>query len=266
MKRFLLFLVCMLLPVWVLAQTQQRNLHAVPGSGDDAAANGNVIDVSQMAVVGIHNTRDSSWDGTLTYEGSIDGTNWVSVSCRQVSNNLYVTSTTAAANFVECAVSWANKFRARISGRSTGSTIVTAQLAKTARAGEPAIPTAYFFSCNDTATTPEYMRSIPGDASGACPSTQVAGSNGGGYLLARNQVLTTIRCAPGGADTGQTWTFTVALDESNTVLICSLPNPATECVGTGSVNATAGQRLTIEHTDTSAFDGGGVRCVVEGLG
>jgi hypothetical protein len=123
----------LLFPVLVAAQGRQKVLHAVPGTGDDASANGIVLRTEDSSVVTVQNTRAGSWDGTLTYEVTVDGTNWLGMLCRQLSDNTYVASTSSAANIVECPVAGTWGFRARISGQSTGSTVVTAGVAQVAR-------------------------------------------------------------------------------------------------------------------------------------
>lgn len=129
----------------------------------------------------------------------------------------------------------------------------------------PQPPMLYWFSCNDTPTTPEFMRGSADNVASNCLLNEALTGGSGGYLLTRAQRLVGIRCLHAAVTVAQTWTFTARLAGVDTALTCSSPEPALSCSGTASVPATAGQLLTLRHTDSSAQDGGEIRCVIEAI-
>lgn len=122
----------------------------------------------------------------------------------------------------------------------------------------------YWFSCADDIVTSEYLFAAANVGSSPCASTPVI-SGTAVYVIPFDQVLSRLQCTFSGADVGQTWTFTIRLDDVATPVTCSGANPATTCDDlTRAVSATAGQVFSINHADTSSFDGGYTRCSVEG--
>jgi hypothetical protein len=94
-----------------------------------ATANGTAQPVLGYATVAATIIPASSWDGTITFEISDDGTTYTSILCTNRASG--ATSTTYASTSVRatfaCPVSGSKYFRARISGRTTGTVTVTAR-------------------------------------------------------------------------------------------------------------------------------------------
>jgi len=89
-----------------------------------ATANGTAMVTTGFSFVTVHNVIAAAWDGTLTMEGSVDNTNYVSVYC--VNTETSVAATTGSGNGAwRCPVQGMRLFRARISGRTVGSTTTT---------------------------------------------------------------------------------------------------------------------------------------------
>ena len=93
-------------------------LHTAQSGAD---VNGNQPDTSDQPTVIISNSIASGWDGTLTYQMRVKGGVWVGVTCSEIDGLTQVTTTVAKANLVSCRIPGAEKFRARVSGRTTGT-------------------------------------------------------------------------------------------------------------------------------------------------
>ena len=87
-----------------------------------ATADGTVLQTSGYGMVAVQWTSTSSWDGTLTFEISVDGTNFAGVICRSaLLAATYALTATATSGTFFCPVLGTQKFRARISGRTVGT-------------------------------------------------------------------------------------------------------------------------------------------------
>ncbi len=96
-------------------------------SAADANGNGNALDVGGTPYVGVQVVGDA-FNGTVNFEGSIDGDNWVSVQALNVATGAVVTTTTADGVF-NIPTGVLSKVRARISGYVAGTVTVTARAA-----------------------------------------------------------------------------------------------------------------------------------------
>jgi hypothetical protein len=94
-----------------------------------ATANGTVAPTLGYDAIGVQVVIASAWDGTINLETTTDGATWVAVMCRNSATNATQTTVAAANAFVVCPVTGTQEFRARISGRTTGTVTVTAALA-----------------------------------------------------------------------------------------------------------------------------------------
>lgn len=138
--------------------------------------------------------------------------------------------------------------------RSWGQTVVLSR---------PPVQT-YFFSCNDTVTTPQYLFAAAAFVSSVCAASEAVTLNAV-YYLSYTQTISNLRCIHGAVDADQTWGFTVRKNGVNTALACTSLSPATDCVNlNNSVEFSTGDTLSLEHTDTSAQDGAQMRCSIDG--
>ena len=87
-----------------------------------ATANGAALQTAGYGTVAVQWTSTASWDGTLTFEISVDGTNYGGVICRSaLLAATYALTATATSGTFFCPVLGTQKFRARISGRTVGT-------------------------------------------------------------------------------------------------------------------------------------------------
>lgn len=87
-----------------------------------AAANGNAAGVNGLVVYGIQVT--GTFSGTITFEGTVDGTNWVALSVTNASSGVAATTTTTTGIFI-ATVAGLDQIRCRISTYTSGSITVT---------------------------------------------------------------------------------------------------------------------------------------------
>ncbi len=88
-----------------------------------ATTNGVELYVQNFSFVGVQLTAASSWDGTVTFEGSIDGSTWGSLQGERIKNGT-LTSTGTGTTLDEryrFDLSGIKLFRTRVSGQSTGN-------------------------------------------------------------------------------------------------------------------------------------------------
>jgi hypothetical protein len=88
------------------------------------------VQVDQADKIGIQLVVPSAFSGTITFEASIDGTNYGSLSVTPVAGGSAVTSATAAGQWVADCAAYAN-VRARCSTFTSGSITATLALART---------------------------------------------------------------------------------------------------------------------------------------
>lgn len=88
-----------------------------------ATANGEPLFVQDFSFVGVQLTAASSWDGTITFEASADGTTFGSIQGENITDGTLVTTatgTTLDARF-RFDLSGFKLFRTRVSGRTVGT-------------------------------------------------------------------------------------------------------------------------------------------------
>lgn len=88
-----------------------------------ASTNGEALFVQDFSFVGVQLTAASSWDGTVTFEASADGTAFGAVQGENISDGTLVTTatgTTLDARF-RFDLAGFKLFRTRVSGRTTGT-------------------------------------------------------------------------------------------------------------------------------------------------
>lgn len=117
----LLALLC-LSPRWSWAQGYTS---ATLQSAAVATGNGTALSVRNYSLARLQ--VSGTFSGTVAFEGSGDGTNYVALSCSNDSTGSHVTTTTSAGLF-SCPVSGLLNLRARVSVYSSGSITVTAGL------------------------------------------------------------------------------------------------------------------------------------------
>lgn len=87
---------------------------------DDAVA----ISTVGKGSVGVQ--LSGTWTGTVTFEGTIDGTNWVAIKGTPLASTTGA-STATQSGLWQVPVSGLNQFRARFSTASSGAVVVTLQ-------------------------------------------------------------------------------------------------------------------------------------------
>ncbi len=96
------------------------------GNGTAAAASG-------YTVIGLQIVENGSGDRVVNFEASVDGTNYKALTCRNITADTSIT-TIAASGIVTCNIGGFSKFRARVSGGTTGTVTVTALMLDNASA------------------------------------------------------------------------------------------------------------------------------------
>lgn len=86
-----------------------------------ATGNGTALDVGGLAIVGIQVT--GTFVGTVTFEGTIDGSTWATIAARNMSDGAAVATATAAGLY-QVPVAGLVQIRARISAYTSGSITV----------------------------------------------------------------------------------------------------------------------------------------------
>jgi hypothetical protein len=88
-----------------------------------ATSDGIELYVQNFSFVGVQLTAASSWDGTVTFEGSVDGSTWGSLQGENVSDGTLVTTATGTSldDRFRFDLSGIKLFRTRVSGQSTGN-------------------------------------------------------------------------------------------------------------------------------------------------
>lgn len=94
------------------------NFHHTFQSAAGATGNGTAFEVGGLAMVTIQVT--GTFSGTVTFEGTIDGSNWVAVLARKVTDGATGTTATAAGIY-QVPVSGLGQLRARVSAYTSGS-------------------------------------------------------------------------------------------------------------------------------------------------
>ena len=104
-------------------------LNAVLHKAEAGNVAGLEINVSGVGLLSLHVVAADSWDGTVTFQASIDESNRVSIQGVRINNgSLTTTGTGTTLNMIyQFDVSGVDFFRALISGRTTGSVTATAR-------------------------------------------------------------------------------------------------------------------------------------------
>ena len=130
-RRFLVMLVASCVLCWLTVYTgeaqprpQVFTLHSAEAG---AAANGTALSTFGYPTVTVDNSIAAAWDGTLNYEAEYPSIGYVVAQCVNQATNLLITTTTGAAS-VRCNITGAQRFRARVSGRTVGTVTATAAL------------------------------------------------------------------------------------------------------------------------------------------
>ena len=130
-RRFFVVLVAICVFCWLavdIGEAQPRpqvfTLHSAEAG---AAANGTALSTFGYPTVTVDNSIAAAWDGTLNYEAEYPSIGYVVAQCVNQATNLLITTTTGAAS-VRCNITGAQRFRARVSGRTVGTVTATAAL------------------------------------------------------------------------------------------------------------------------------------------
>ena len=101
----------------------------------DATSNGVELYVQDFGLVGVQLTAAASWDGTITFEGSVDGSTWGSLLGETLSDGALVTTATGTSldDRYRFDLSGIKLFRTRVSGQSTGN--ITAKVRREQQGG-----------------------------------------------------------------------------------------------------------------------------------
>lgn len=87
-------------------------------SAAGATGNGTAMDVGGLAMVAVQVT--GTFVGTITFEGTVDGTNWVSALARSIADGATAATATAAGVY-QVPVSGLSQLRARVSAYTSGA-------------------------------------------------------------------------------------------------------------------------------------------------
>lgn len=98
--------------------SESVNMHSAAA----ATGNGSILPVDGAAAVGIQ-VKGASFVGTITFEATVDGTNWVALPCTNISNGAASSTTTADGVFV-ASVGGLRSVRARVSAYTSGTVSV----------------------------------------------------------------------------------------------------------------------------------------------
>lgn len=103
---------------------QVLSFNATLQSGATATGNGTALNCGGLAAVGVQ--VEGITTGTVTFEGTIDGSTWYAVRVYKPADGSVATTATADGLFV-APVAGMDQFRARISAYTAGTITVTAK-------------------------------------------------------------------------------------------------------------------------------------------
>lgn len=92
--------------------------HVVFQNAAAATGNGTALDCGGLSVVGVQ--ISGTFSGTVTFEGSMDGTTWAAVLSRKVVDGTSVTTATAPGLY-QAPVAGLTQFRVRVSAYTSGN-------------------------------------------------------------------------------------------------------------------------------------------------
>lgn len=98
--------------------TRGINYQATFQSAAGATGNGTAFDVAGLALVTVQVT--GTFVGTVTFEGTIDGSNWIAILARSVVDGATATTATAPGIY-QLPVAGLEQVRARVSAYTSGS-------------------------------------------------------------------------------------------------------------------------------------------------
>ena len=94
----------------------------------EASATTPTIDVSDTAYLNVQLTGAAAWDGTITFEGTLDGTNWTTIQGERRDTGVLITTYTGTTSFqVQFDVSGIDLFRLNLASRTVGNVTARAR-------------------------------------------------------------------------------------------------------------------------------------------
>lgn len=102
--------------------------YVVMQSAAAATGNGTAITVAEPgegAMEQIVCQVSGTFVGTVTFEGTVDGTNWVAIGMTSLADNSSVATTATAPILVKCNLKGLTQVRARVSAYTSGAITVT---------------------------------------------------------------------------------------------------------------------------------------------
>ncbi len=129
----LIFLLAIVSVVWGQSTPTRITFQnaATTGNGTVAAASG-------FTVIGLQIVENGGGDRVVNFEASVDGTNYKAITCRNVTADTSITTITTS-SVVTCGIGGFSKFRARVSGGTTGTVTVTGLMLDNASATGSAV-------------------------------------------------------------------------------------------------------------------------------
>ena len=141
MKRIIL-LIAMVLGCWSHAYAIDSPVQTTLQSAQTSTGNGTAASTAGYASVGVQVVISAT--ATVNFEATVDGSNWLAVSC-VLSSDLSTASSATASGLYQCNVSGYNQFRARVSA-NTGTvdvkSLTTTTALKNGGSGTTGWPTA----------------------------------------------------------------------------------------------------------------------------
>ncbi len=128
MKRLIL-LIAMVLGCWSHAYAIDSPVSTTMQSAAAATGNGTAASTAGYASIGVQVVISDT--ATVSFEATVDGSNWVAVTC-VLSSDLSTASSATASGLYQCNVSGYNSFRARISSYGAGTVDVKSLTTTTA--------------------------------------------------------------------------------------------------------------------------------------
>lgn len=111
--------------------------------------NGTVASVGGLSSISIN--ISGTYTGVINFEGTVDDTNWVSLTCVNPATGATATSATSSDTVWTCPVSGMDQVRARISGYGSGTISATAIGTQTGT--NSLVPSSYSYQSISTAAT-----------------------------------------------------------------------------------------------------------------
>ena len=227
-----------------------------------AQGNGTVMEVKGLANMAMQVT--GTFSGTITFEATVDNTNWVSIQVVNIADGT-VSTTATAAGIYQCGVAGLTKVRARVSAWASGTITVRGFVVEAASGLTFAdIDVQGSESVTITGSLPAGTNNI-GDVDIA--SALPAGTNNIGDV----DVLTIAagsNTIGGTTDEGPGWTsaytYTTSADMSSAADITAAPTGSQKLVITDIILSSDTQMLFVFKEETSGNTIGAVRLPADG--